>query len=460
MYDAVSNTAEVVAAVLGIAVTVVAIIVQLAATRFNHRISTLFAREPVNILVLSFFVLTAVLCVWVSATTSEGSHPDLHRFVMVMVTLSLLALLPYFAYVFSFISPLNVIARIKRQALKQLRACTGRFDEARRLRAARTVDELQDVLRGAIDASDRDIAMACVDALTDLLETYTTLRSQLPVEWHRMSDALSADPDFVSLEDSAIQRINAQSLWFEYKIFSQLHATVDLVIPRLRDVTNLVSIRTRQVAVKAADHNPDLLSLSLIAFNSYLRATIRARDPRTAYYVLSQYRQTAEVLACKGCDDQVLEITRRLSFYAQISFEAGQPFILEVCAYDLVQLLEHCTEEQAAQVDAILDALLALDRPFRDDQQAATVAGVRRAQLRAAATLLQAGDDARADRVIVDLATETQLNVIELLDALARETESEYWELTPRGVNFGYLEPEQRAHLAEVRDRLSALSRR
>ena len=97
MYDAVSNTAEVVAAVLGIAVTVVAIIVQLAATRFNHRISTLFAREPVNILVLSFFVLTAVLCVWVSATTSEGSHPDLHRFVMVMVTLSLLALLPYFA---------------------------------------------------------------------------------------------------------------------------------------------------------------------------------------------------------------------------------------------------------------------------------------------------------------------------------------------------------------------------
>ena len=131
-----------------------------------------------------------------------------------------------------------------------------------------------------------------------------------------------------------------------------------------------------------------------------------------------------------------------------------------MCAYDLVQLLEHCTEAQAAQVDAILDALLALDRPFRDDQQAATVAGVRRAQLRAAATLLQSGDDARADRVIVDLATETQLNVIELLDALARETESDYWELTPRGVNFGYLEPEQRAYLADVRERLSVLSAR
>ena len=72
MYEALTNSAEIVAGVLGIAVTVVAIIVELAATRYNHRITDLFIREPVNVLVLSFFVATTLMCVWVSAVSSPA----------------------------------------------------------------------------------------------------------------------------------------------------------------------------------------------------------------------------------------------------------------------------------------------------------------------------------------------------------------------------------------------------
>lgn len=65
--DTLSNAAEVVAGVLAIAITVVAIVVQLAATRYTHRITSMFVREPVNVSVISFFVLTTIQCVWVSA---------------------------------------------------------------------------------------------------------------------------------------------------------------------------------------------------------------------------------------------------------------------------------------------------------------------------------------------------------------------------------------------------------
>ncbi len=455
MYEAVANSAEVVAAILGIAVTVVAIVVELAATRFNHRISSHFTREPLNIAVLSFFVLTTLMCVWVSATTTgESGSNALHIATMVMITIALLALLPYFVYVFSFISPINVIRRIKRQAERQMQRCTSHYTPNKRQHAARTIDEIQDVFRSAIDSADRDIAMACVDALTELVGQYSKLRDGLPPEWFEVDDNLRADPDFVSLEASAIARINQDGTWFEFKIFSQLYAAVSLVIPRLRDVANLISIRTRQLALSAEAENDAQLELCLTSFNSYLRTTIREQDPRTAYYVLSQYRLVAEALAERNYHSHVLNITKRLQFYGQLSYQLGQPFILEVCAYDLVQLLEKCLSIDSEDVDPVLDALLELDQEFRSDAQAATLAGVRRAQIRAAAALLAYEDKTRAKRVIDDLATETQLRVGTLISELSNETESEYWELTPRGVNFGYIKPEYRVYLRTIRDAL------
>src|SRR4029434_1080627 len=61
-----SNAAQVVAAVLAIAITVVAIVVELAANRYAHRITKLFVRAPTNLAVMGFFVVAALECVWVT----------------------------------------------------------------------------------------------------------------------------------------------------------------------------------------------------------------------------------------------------------------------------------------------------------------------------------------------------------------------------------------------------------
>ena len=86
-----------------------------------------------------------------------------------------------------------------------------------------------------------------------------------------------------------------------------------------------------------------------------------------------------------------------------------------------------------------------------------SLAGVRQAQLQAGAILLEAGNDHAADRIIADLATETQLRINKLITRLEAEEDSEYWELAPRGINFGYLAPERRPYLDVIRTRLSKL---
>ena len=69
-FDTLASAAEVVAAVLAIAITVVAIVVELAANRYSHQITRLFLREPVNVIVLGIFVVTAVQCVWIAAVVA------------------------------------------------------------------------------------------------------------------------------------------------------------------------------------------------------------------------------------------------------------------------------------------------------------------------------------------------------------------------------------------------------
>ena len=102
------------------AITVSAIIVELAATRYNYRITWLFVSEPINIAAMSLFVVTTLQCVWVGVSRDTGETARLpgaaFGITLVLVTVCLLMLLPYFVFVFRFLSPLSIIVKIKGSA--------------------------------------------------------------------------------------------------------------------------------------------------------------------------------------------------------------------------------------------------------------------------------------------------------------------------------------------------------
>ena len=65
---------------LGIAITVVSIVVQLAATRYTPRVADMFFRDRTNLAVMGFFVIACIEALWVSfaraRTTTSRRHGD------------------------------------------------------------------------------------------------------------------------------------------------------------------------------------------------------------------------------------------------------------------------------------------------------------------------------------------------------------------------------------------------
>ncbi|MEZ5557477.1 MAG: DUF2254 family protein [Pseudomonadales bacterium] len=447
-----SNAPEVVAAVLAIATTVVAIVVELAATRYSHEITRLFLREPVNLVVLGLFVVTTVQCVWITAVLDDGSGAALvpqagFAITLGLVTLCLLLLVPYIYFVFTFLSPISVIQRICQQAYQLvLKARTGDVERLQSL-VEEAVDELQDVARGAIQQGDRGIAMAAVDGLTGLVFDYVAARGQLPAAWFDVTPSIAADPDFVALAPETMSEVRSQGIWLERKIFRRYLSLMGQSAIHARDVANLIGINTQRIATHLGPQHPNLLELCMRTFNSYLRTTIGARDPRTAYFLMNQYRLIGECLLRTRNTAGAIQVAGYLREYGQLAHNLGLSFLLETAAYDVMQLVEDALELDPAAVDPLLSCLLALDQEIKEESQEESLLGVRRSQIQLATLFLQRGDESRAKRIVDDLRSERIERLERLRQGLLTDDRPQFWELMDRGVNFSYLEAARREYL-------------
>jgi hypothetical protein len=450
---AVGNAAEVISALLAIVITVVAIVVELAATRYTHRITELFIREPINVIVMSFFVLTTVLCLWIAATfgsevPATALLPQAALWLpLVMLTVSLVILLPYFAFVFAFVSPLNTVRRLNVQALRAI-ARYERRGEAARLEVLEAIEELADLARGSLQQKDRTIAMAVADAFSHLLREFWKMRSSLPDSFFALDGALARDPDFVAVDISVRNKLGRAGGWLEVKILRQFLELFSSSLGQARDVGSFLAIKTRNLAIESEDQ--EMLGLGVQFFNSYLRAAINGRDLRLAYYVLDQYRQLAEELIARGDFEQAVEIGAFMRYYGQVAYNADLAFLIETVAYDLFRLIEFSENHQSPATDALLETFLEVDRPEEpgagDEDR---LLGVRRVQAQLGIALLARGDHDRARRIQQDMRQERPERLALVRDELLHETHRTYWEFTDRGVNFAYLPPELRPQLDE-----------
>jgi Predicted membrane protein (DUF2254) len=439
--------AQVVAGMLAILITVVAIVVQLAATRYTHRVTALFIRDRVNLAVMTLFVLTTALCMWLALvlTGKVGEAPIVPRggllLAMGLVTTCVIALVPYFAYVFRFVSPLGVIRRIRAAALHEVeKARTGDPHVAERV-VIQSVEELEDVARGAMNNYDRGIAMAAIEALATLLADVERLRGELPDEWFRVDEVIARDPDFVSMSQTALEEVARERSWFESKVLRQYHALFIDAVGGARDVASMIAIHTRQLGEQCGAGRPEFVVLCQRAFNSYLRAAINGGDVRTAYYILHQYRMFGETLLERGSDAAALEVAGRVRFYGRLAGAAGIRFLLEVAAYDVAQLVERAVAKPATR-DALLQILLEIEQPGAEVLQ-----GVRRAQVQLATFFLARGEHEIARRIAGDMAGESPELLARIREELEREVSPHYSEIENRGSNFSYLAPDRRAQL-------------
>src|SRR5215471_16409926 len=96
MQNALGSLSQVIAAVLGIAITVVSIVVQLAANRYTSRVADMFFRDRINLAVMGFFVVACVEATWVALSVTKDYVPQVTvAATVVMATASVLLLVPY-----------------------------------------------------------------------------------------------------------------------------------------------------------------------------------------------------------------------------------------------------------------------------------------------------------------------------------------------------------------------------
>ncbi len=461
MQNALGSLSQVIAAVLGIAITVVSIVVQLAATRYTSRVADLFFRDRINLGVMGFFVVACVEALWVSFTVRRDYVPQATiTATVIMASGSLLVLVPYFAYVFDFLDPEKVIARIGQQTLERAtsrkRTHVDSQPDDTTMRQDQTVSglaHLADIAVNALGQKDKVIATDASAALRRVLVEYQGRKGTLDAGWFAIGAPLRTDPDFVALAADSLDDLASRRTWLEWKGLRQIREVFGAALTTMPEMAHVVAIDTRYVGEAAlAANDREVLTLTVKFMNTYLRAALNARDVRTAYNVLNQYRQLAEsLLATRAAWPQasLVEIAEHFKYYARLAHGIGLAFVTETAAYDLCALCEIASAVGATCHDRLLAVFLEIDKEPETQAEERALRGVRKAQAKLASYYLLHDQQARARRIYDDMAAESPERLRSIRDEMLAITSKDFWEVVDRGTNFDYLSDERKEKLRQ-----------
>jgi Predicted membrane protein (DUF2254) len=445
---------QVVAAILSIIVTVVSIVLQLSAARFAG-VTRMFLRDPINIAVVGYYVVVVMLGLGVSFTMREDSFREASVVVLLgLTTIAVALMVPYFGYVFSFLEPKNIISSLRVSALETARRGATSKDPKQIERCQEQLvlgmEELTDIVSSSVSNKDKVIASQAVDALRDLLLGCVELKRDAQSEWFKISAALSKNPDFVAMDPESLADQSAQRTWVEWKILRQYLGIYNDALSAMRDMNYLIAIDTRYVGEAAVLANdPELIKLVYRFLNSYLRSALNAKDVRTAYNVLNQYRLFVECLLQCGFEVEGLRGVVHMVYYGHVSFDMKLTFVTETIAYDISALCQEAHRLRAKIERDMLDRFLELDRPLRAQSQEAALIGVRKAQAKLGAYYLSLGEQDLAIRIADDMKGEPEAR-LRLIETQLQSVETkEFWEVTDRGRNFEYMPDREKLELSK-----------
>jgi hypothetical protein len=452
--DSVSMLGSIMSAVLGIVITVVSIVVQLSAERYAG-VTKMFFKDRTNVLVLAYYVVACVCGIWLSMSVHKEFVPR-GTLVAMMITCSVgfVVMAPYFAHVFRFLEPANIIARIRKDAsltsLDGMETEDGARRDLRQAELLHGMEELTDITSNSISGKDKIIASRGVDALKDLAVTYIRQKNRARAPWFDIGASIRDNPDFVAMAPESLADLEQRRTWVEWKVMRQYLGIYNEALHSMRDINYLIAIDTRYIGEAAiASDDAELVRLTTWFMNSYLRAAINAKDVRTAYNVLNQYRLLVEAMLRGGAGAAAIAAVGHMRYYGHVSFGMSLSFVTETVAYDVCALVQLAHELKLPEEEALLHAFLDLDRSADERGQEQALKGVRKAQVKLAAYYLTAGEAEKAQRIRDDMKHEPRERLRAIREELERVDSKDFWEIIDRGRNFEYMTPEQKARMRE-----------
>ena len=452
--DALPALGTTIVAAFGIVLTVIAIIVQLSSERYTG-VAMMFLRDPVHVAVLSFYIVASLCAVWLSVTLRVDFVPrSLLLLVMVLTSLGLAGMLPYFAYTFWFLEPGNIIERLRqrtsRLARKGLEIPSAADVEYLQGRTLEQMEEIADIANNSIEGRDKIIAGDAVDALRDFLIEYIATKPQEGRHWYRISRSIRGNPDFIGMDGELMAELESRRLWVEWKTLHGYIGIYHEALGSMQEINSLIAIDTRYVGEVAAGMSQgDLVRMVFRFLNSYIRSAIDSGIARTGCDVLHQYRMLLQELLHLGDADAACEGVGFIRYYGHLAYEEELPAIAETAAYDVAALCQYAHRNRLKGENRILRQLLDLDAdgPTEGYRQHRSLAGVRRAQTKLAMYYLSVGEEDKARLIAEDMRDMSPGDLREIRDDLVQAPPPHFWEIVDRGRNLHYLKDEERAQL-------------
>ncbi|MDH4120265.1 MAG: DUF2254 domain-containing protein [Deltaproteobacteria bacterium] len=441
--SAVGQLPQVLIGILGLTLTVSAIVVQLAAQRYTPKLVDLFLADRVNILSILAMVLASVYSSWILYSARENFVHWWGNLTLTIITSLLLALLiPYFQYVFQFLTPSNILSNIEGTQNAKIQKASqthgGQSLEKAKNHMANSMEQVSDIALSSVNQLDRNVALMSIDTLCLMIRKYIPMKEKMDPAWF-----VPHSHHFISISSEYLIEIHDRKIWVETRGFMNLELLFNQSLKGMPDAVSAIALNTRHIATTARDNGDyETLYLCLEYFNTYIRRAVNDRNQRAVFTMFYQYRRLAEELLA-SYPKLSEEIATFLQYYGQESIRGGIPFLMLVAAMDIGTLLENGFRQKTGGLDTLLNNFLAMSSSEDVRKVAFVHKGVRKAQVILAAYLMSTGNHKDAlETIHQSLKTEKPEWLTEVRTELLAVNKKKFWEVTDRGgINFEYMEP-------------------
>eukprot|EP00002_Diphylleia_rotans_P030182 TRINITY_DN6193_c0_g1_i1.p1 TRINITY_DN6193_c0_g1~~TRINITY_DN6193_c0_g1_i1.p1 ORF type:complete len:3324 (+),score=604.92 TRINITY_DN6193_c0_g1_i1:1129-9972(+) len=357
---------EIMAVILTVVLTVTAIFVNIAASRFTPAVTSLFLYNKSIHLMLSFFVIGTFYITLVDLTVGADKSSSRTLFVSILIaTFSVLMLIPYFALLFSMLDPSRVITMFLENGLGFTRIRREEDIWKAQQECNTAIEQLSNLGLKVMQFNERNMTFMVVDALSSFCTQYGAHKTVLQEDWFRLRMALRSNADFITLSDETSQRVTQMHTWVEWKILRHFQLLFSSGMGPFTDVCNVIALHTCNIA-RDSIRRGDLavLDLCITFMNTFIRMALTRKEPDAAQSVLYHYRRLACFIIKKSKSRsavseafyarKVIQISEFFSFYGSLFDNASVGFIVQAIGYELATLCEVARESDFKDEDVLV----------------------------------------------------------------------------------------------------------
>lgn len=441
----IENLFEINIAIIGINLTIVAFVLQLAAQRYSAKIVNLFMQDRLNSGVFFGMVVSAVLSMLI--TESAGWNLFILPFFFTLAYI--IIIVPYFRYVLIFLQPRSVIDIIHHNLQREISSLVRRkrIQEIQNLQneISISIERIGDIANNSIKQTDRNIVIHAIASLKAILLHYLELKQSMPEDWFAFNQEL-----LPTISKDFYEEISGEKLWFEMKVFLELEQLLKESLLEMNDVVSKIAGTVSSVGKWACDNKrKKLLEYHIYFFNTFLRHALNKRNVRATYIILYRYRQFSEYILSSQ-EDLFLKITQYYKYYAHLANNMEQAFVVVTVAHDLSQMLQHAADKNFSHIRQGLQYFLDLDQGSDSELKEIALRGVRKAQLRLAAHFLQKEKQELLTIIMDDLREESRERMYSILSELNQVREKNFWEISERRASFDYIPEEEMKYIRKI----------